>query len=493
MDTQAPEFHTRDEQELLLSVTKNPHHKVLILLMLDAGCRPTEARTRKWEDCDFRARTLKIDSLKKRKTTKNPQRIIPMSQRLYDAFDALLKEGVSPKGFIFPGDDEGHLSRSAVYMMMKRTGEKSPAIGKTKPHKLRHTFATNLRASGTELGDIRDLLGHENAQTTLIYAHADPNRLRAQIDASAPKQSFLQKWKARLFPPKRSIINLLTPDTDFIFGRDKEQKQIQGLVSRGISVLITGPIGSGKTHLLQSLNFDKRTLVIDDTSDVKSSIKAAILHICGDKETAAARLFQTSDLKSVETKLSTTSLPNLVQTLKDVTQPNEYLLKIGNLDGITPRVVKVLEELKDHFVIITTARSIKMEAASFAWNFEKVELKPLGRPDSLKMIYRLIGDVAVTDLDAVMTKVYETSDGNPRKIRELCERLRREPFINLEAASEVADAYLGRQSEEFDFSVILMVILGGFVLLRYIGKETGEKDLQFLGACIIPLKPTYSQ
>jgi hypothetical protein len=126
-----------------------------------------------------------------------------------------------------------------------------------------------------------------------------------------------------------------------------------------------------------------------------------------------------------------------------------------------------------------------MEAASFAWSFEKVELKPLGRPESLKMIYRLIGDLRVSDLDAVMTKLYETADGNPRKIRELCDRLRKEPFINLNSATEISDAYLGRQVEEFDFSVILMTILGGFVLLRYIGKETGEKDLQFVGACIM--------
>lgn len=41
----------------------------------------------------------------------------------------------------------------------------------------------------------------------------------------------------------------------------------------------------------------------------------------------------------------------------------------------------------------------------------------------------LIGNVPVLDLDAVMTKLYETSDSNPRKLRELCDRLRRELFI----------------------------------------------------------------
>jgi integrase len=66
METQAPEFHTRDEQKALLKATKNVRHRVLILIMLDVGCRVTEARTRKWEDCDFRARTVKVASLKHR-------------------------------------------------------------------------------------------------------------------------------------------------------------------------------------------------------------------------------------------------------------------------------------------------------------------------------------------------------------------------------------------------------------------------------------------
>lgn len=250
-------------------------------------------------------------------------------------------------------------------------------------------------------------------------------------------------------------------------------------------MIITGPTGIGKTHLLQSLNFQTPTLVMDDCSDMKASLKAAILFVCGDKETAAAQMFRTSDVKAVETKLSALSVANLVQTLKDVTKPQEYLLKIGHIDGITPKAVKVLEELKDHFTIITTARGIKMESASFAWSFEKVELPPLSRPDSLRMIYRLISDCEVSDMDTVMTKVYETADGNPRKIRELCERLRREPFIDADTTTEITDSYLGRQVEEFDFSVILLIILGGFVLLRYYGRETGERDLQFIGAVIM--------
>jgi integrase len=40
-------------------------------------------------------------------------------------------------------------------------------------HDLRHTYATTLRSSGVTLLDIKELLGHQDLQTTQRYAHFD--------------------------------------------------------------------------------------------------------------------------------------------------------------------------------------------------------------------------------------------------------------------------------------------------------------------------------
>ena len=50
-----------------------------------------------------------------------------------------------------------------------------------KLHSLRHTFGTYLIGMGYDITVVRDLLGHEDIKTTLIYAKADAARLRDAI------------------------------------------------------------------------------------------------------------------------------------------------------------------------------------------------------------------------------------------------------------------------------------------------------------------------
>ena len=417
------EFLTTEENESALSRIQNPTHRVQWLLMADAGLRVTEVCNLRWADIDVRKKVIKIKSLKKREDTsrvagRQKTREVPMSSRLYQALTELVQKKGKGNGFLFPGnsDPAKPITRISVNKWMRELADDNPDLPHIHPHKLRHTFATKLRVQGAELEDIRDALGHEKLDTSLIYAHADKEKLRTMIDATAPKPSVWQRIKRALFRVREYRLNLSTAITPDLVGRDEEAKRIERLLQQGVSVIVTGSTGVGKSFLVDSLNYPKKVLEIDDHKDFKKSLAACLVHLLGSKEEVAKLVYGTDNPDALIVKASKESMPNLCRLMQDACERKEYILKINDLESVTPSIVRVLEILKDHFVILTTARSVKMNNSSFLWDFEKIDLKPLSRPDSLRLFHRLTNDLELHNradgsVEWIQNKIHDTAAG----------------------------------------------------------------------------------
>lgn len=76
------------------------------------------------------------------------------------------------------------LTARSIERAVKQAGERAglPADRCT-PHKLRHSHATALVKAGRRLEEVQEILGHESVATTRIYAHLEPERLKAAADS----------------------------------------------------------------------------------------------------------------------------------------------------------------------------------------------------------------------------------------------------------------------------------------------------------------------
>ena len=149
-------------------------HRVLIGLLYGCGLRCLEVRSIRLCDLDFDRKVLHVVQGKGKK-----DRMVPLSDHMIRALNKYI-DAERPFDWLFNGQPEANrkggdfdsrYSQKGVQWAVKSAAKKAGIIKHVNVHTLRHTFATHLLEDGLDIMTLKDLLGHECIDTTLVYLH----------------------------------------------------------------------------------------------------------------------------------------------------------------------------------------------------------------------------------------------------------------------------------------------------------------------------------
>ncbi len=196
-----------DEVRSILSNMDNATCKLMAQLIYGAGLRVSECIGLRVKDIDFGTRTLTARNAKggkDRTTVLSAQLVEPLQKHLLKV--AQLHASDMTKGggyaampgalyrkypsasrslawqFAFPSRNmrpwnnpyqfvRWHMADTTIQRAFREALAQSGVKKHASIHTLRHSFATHLLSSGTDIRTIQLLLGHTNLQTTMIYTH----------------------------------------------------------------------------------------------------------------------------------------------------------------------------------------------------------------------------------------------------------------------------------------------------------------------------------
>ena len=172
-----PVILSKYEIKQLISATKNINHRLIMQIGYSAGLRVSEIINLRWQDIDF---DRDIIHLKKAKGKKD--RIVMLSQKAKESLETLSQKR---SGYVFITNRMGKYTQRTIQKIIENAAKKAGIRKKISPHTLRHSFATHLLEAGTDIRYIRDLLGHSDISTTLIYtkvSNRDLSKIKSPLD-----------------------------------------------------------------------------------------------------------------------------------------------------------------------------------------------------------------------------------------------------------------------------------------------------------------------
>jgi len=168
-----PNVLSKEEVKAILEAHSNLKHKMMLSLIYSCGLRCGELLALQPVHIDSKRNIVLLKNAKGKK-----DRIAPLSQKILEMLREYYKL-YKPKTYLFEGKIEGTpYSDKSLQQVLKQALQKAKITKPVTLHWLRHSYATHLLESGTDLRYIQELLGHNSSKTTEIYTHVSTKSIQ---------------------------------------------------------------------------------------------------------------------------------------------------------------------------------------------------------------------------------------------------------------------------------------------------------------------------
>jgi integrase/recombinase XerD len=162
-----PTVLSRQDCKLLFRAPHLLKHRLALCFVYSAGLRVSEFSNMKINAVDFNRMMIHVRAGKGQK-----DRYVPLSKLIADGLKKHLSEA-QPKTYLFEGMYPGkpYSVRSLQWVLRDAVNKSGIKNENVCVHTLRHSYATHLLEDGVDIVTIKNLLGHSNIKTTMIYLH----------------------------------------------------------------------------------------------------------------------------------------------------------------------------------------------------------------------------------------------------------------------------------------------------------------------------------
>ena len=158
--------------------------RAIVLAMVLGGLRAAEVRSLRLAGVDMGLRRVRVVG------KGGKERVVPVDDVFFTECAAYLRSERPPGCrtaecfVVMHGPTRGQAMTEAGLRKVFRTHRARSGATRVRPHRLRHTYGTELAAAGIELLALRELMGHVSPETTARYVHLSSETLAAEFTAA---------------------------------------------------------------------------------------------------------------------------------------------------------------------------------------------------------------------------------------------------------------------------------------------------------------------